>query len=459
MNPPGLMPVEPEPAALALAATFTRHLLGKAIRRLANRRGYGQRCQPELLHDVRQEICLDALQNSALIVALSLPDRHQRWFRLTERWIYHQRLSLDRIQHPEWLLAKGDESKDPELATCQLPGLGSNSNHLQALAAHSKSHASGKANLAATAAPLGIDPRRVRRIWERLAKELGYDEEFLRFWRRRLGEALTGLGADLLRDRGECWLLPLQHLAPDPKGRRQRIARIRKVLNVRPLPSDLRRASGHNLAGRGHIGQDPHQVLSYATALAPNSAAAWLWRFEAALAKRDLRDALGSVRQAHRLGADFVTLLLARARLREAAGKLAFGIRLLQRHSQRPGRDGVRLRAALESATATVTQRDGGPGATTSTGTKAEVTPRDGGPGATTSTGTKAEVTQRDGGPGATTSTGTKAEVTQRDGGPGATTSTGTKADSAAIKASPKSCSSAASGRGSVQPGKVANQP
>lgn len=255
------MPVEPEPAALALAATFTRHLLGKAIRRLANRRGYGQRCQPELLHDVRQEICLDALQNSALIVALSLPDRHQRWFRLTERWIYHQRLSLDRIQHPEWLLAKGDESKNPELATCQLPGLGSNSNHLQALAAHSKSHASGKANLAATAAPLGIDPRRVRRIWERLAKELGYDEEFLRFWRRRLGEALTGLGADLLRDRGECWLLPLQHLAPDPKGRRQRIARIRKVLNVRPLPSDLRRASGHNLAGRGRIWQDPHQVL------------------------------------------------------------------------------------------------------------------------------------------------------------------------------------------------------
>jgi tetratricopeptide (TPR) repeat protein len=230
-----------------------------------------------------------------------------------------------------------------------LPGL--TPRLLDALAHSARQHRNGRANVAATAAPLGLHPRRVRQFWEEAAARLGYGDEYLQFWRQRLGEALTGLAADLLRDRGQCLLLAGPRNRPDPAGRLRRIRRIRSQLMVRPLPPDLRRALSPSLRRGGVHGLDPRALLAHAAALQPDSPAVWSWSFEAAVARGDLRAAAADLLRARDCGGDAVSQTLARARLLEARGRHAAALALLGRALARLGDAGaVRLRNALAAA-------------------------------------------------------------------------------------------------------------
>ena len=296
--------------ALALFEPFARRLLPGALRRLASRRGYTDARRVDLLADVKQELRLDCVEHAGLIAQLSAQERHQRWFRLAERWVYRQRLRVDRVGEPRPAREPSASALPPDAAALAptladaLPAL--SSRLLQALAHAARQHRNGRANVAATAAPLGLHPRRVRQLWEEAAARLGYGDEYLQFWRQRLGEALTGLAADLLCDRGQCRLLagagPRNR--PDPAGRLRRIRRIRSQLMVRPLPPDLRRALSPSLRRGGEHGLDPRALLAHAAALQPDSPTVWSWSFEAAVARGDLRTAAADVRRARDCGGD-----------------------------------------------------------------------------------------------------------------------------------------------------------
>ena len=329
-----------ERPSLTLADHFTNRLLPQAIRRLAARRGLSRTQQRDLLEDAAQEIRLDALEHELEICALSATDRHQRWFRATERFVYRQRLCAPRLTEA----AEGTEPPLPSEASVPLDLA---QEPWRSLRDHTQRHGNGRPNLKATAGRMRLPERHVRQLWERYTSQLGYDDQFLAFWARRLAEALTGLAADLLRDAGACHLLPQRREAPDPQGRRRRIRRIRRMLQLRPLPHHVRRALALDMHDRAHAAAKPLQILVQATTLAPDFAAGWLWRFEAALACDHLADAAASLTQARRLRGDLPALALARARLFEAQGQLPRASRLLQRAARRwPD---ARLRAAVDS--------------------------------------------------------------------------------------------------------------
>lgn len=326
--------------ALALADHFTSRLLPQAIRRLSARRGLSRTQQRDLLEDAAQEIRLDALEHAQEICALSATARHQRWFRATERFVYRQRLCAPRLTEA----TEGVEPPLPEDA-CALVDL--TQEPWRSLREHTQRHGNGRPNLKATAGRMRLPERQVRQLWERCTSQLGYDDQFLAFWGRRLAEALTGLAADLLRDAGACHLLPQRREPPDPHGRRRRIRRIRRMLQLRPLPPPLRRALALDVHERAQAATQPLRMLVQATALAPDWSAGWLWRFEAALACGQIADAASSLAEARRLRGDRPALALARARLLEAQGHLPRAGRLLQRAAQRwPD---PRLRTAVDS--------------------------------------------------------------------------------------------------------------
>jgi hypothetical protein len=358
-------------AALALFEPFARRLLPGALRRLARRRGYTEARRVDLLADVKQELRLDCVEHAGLIVQLSAQERHQRWFRIAERWVYRQRLRVDRVGEGRPAREPSASALPPDAAALAptladaLPALPSRLLH--ALAHAARQHRNGRANVAATAAPLGLHPRRVRQLWEEAAARLGYGDEYLQFWRQRLGEALTGLAADLLRDRGQCLLLAGPRNRPDPAGRLRRIRRIHGQLMVRPLPPDLRRALSPSLRRGGAHVLDPRALLSHAAALQPDSPTVWSWSFEDAVARGDLRAAAADVRRARGCGGDAVSQTLARARLLEARGRIGAATALLGRALARHGgADAVRLRLALAAA-AQRPSTGGGDNATAST--------------------------------------------------------------------------------------------
>src|SRR5262245_47522538 len=78
-------------AALALLEPFAARILPAMLRRLAARRGYPDPRRPDLLADLRQELRLDCVQHPGSVLALDQDRRHQRWFRLAERWLYRER--------------------------------------------------------------------------------------------------------------------------------------------------------------------------------------------------------------------------------------------------------------------------------------------------------------------------------------------------------------------------------
>lgn len=322
-GPGGPGPGDPaRAAALRTLEPFARRLLPGLLRRLLGWRGFTEHARHDLRLDLEQELRLDCLLHAEAILRLPPRSRHQRWFRLVERWVYRQRLrsqpTLDDVE-PAAPTATADPAPTAENLRALLPD--APTPLLERLARDARRHRNGRCNLGATASVLGVHRRHVRRYWERAAARLGYGDEFLAFWRRRLAEALTGLAADLLRDDGSVHLLARPRPRPDPEGRLRRIRRIHGILRVRPLPVDLRRALAPLLRRADPRALPPRALLALAQDLAPDCAAVALWQFEAALADARPDLAARAVRRARPLGADPVATALARARLLQVRGR------------------------------------------------------------------------------------------------------------------------------------------
>ncbi|MBX3463858.1 MAG: hypothetical protein KF830_11870 [Planctomycetes bacterium] len=325
---------EPDRAeALALLDLFCRRLLPGLLRRIATWKQLGRGELPELAEDVRQELALDCLQHAAVVRALPATARHARWMRLAERWVYRQRVR-PRIPpaRPAGLpapIGNGEETALPEV-----PGgvrLGN-----------------GRWNLTASAVREGRPLGAMQRQLEQLASQLGGDDGF---WRARLAEALAGLAADLLQERGG--LHVLYDLTPPARQRRlRRLRALRRRFHVRPSTIDVRRAVRRwTQAAHLDAAAAPLRLLEDAVQLWPASSVAWLWLAEACLGEGDLRGALAAVRSHRRLGVPpRGRAVLLRARVLEARGRWSAAVRLLRRAAHRWPHEG-RLRQALARIT------------------------------------------------------------------------------------------------------------
>jgi len=337
-------------AALAALEPFLQRLLPAMLRCNRRWRRLPEPTRCDLIGDLRQELRLDCLEHLPVVLQLPQRERHQRWFRLVERWLYrHQpRAEVAALDH-EPGAAGGGAAFEPTVQTLRglLPGVATNV--LDHLVHRAERHRNGRCNTTATATAIGLGLRRngVRRLWADTAARLGYDDDFVAFWRRRLAEALLGLAADLLLDRGDLNVLPRRRRKPDPKGRLQRIRRIHAALTVRPVPFALRRSM--SLVLRSAAALTPVALLDEAARLQPFEPAIPLWRFEAAVAATDHAAACRALRRARALGADPVAVVLARARLLEARGRGHAALLLLARARGRQRDDG-RLASALASA-------------------------------------------------------------------------------------------------------------
>ena len=346
------MSTTPPPAARPHRAfehldEFLARGLPGLLRRMRDWKGLHPTRHGDVVEDLRQDLWLDCLENADIIESLSDQQRRARWYRLLEHRHYQLRVrGRDQIHAgvlPEHV-ACSDNRVDPAGTATNIvpdPGVGS----LLGGAAHMKN---GRINVNATSRLLGIPSREIRGGWSQLADALGYGGEFLGFWRQRLVEALVGLAADMLRDQG---LLRVHdevgRRRPDPRARLRRIRGIKRQLSVRPVPRDLRRALARwNTTTATTI--DPDQALQAAELLAPDDPAVLLWRFEHAIATGDLSTATRALWRSRQAGADPVRVVLARARLLEAAGRVHQATLLLIRASTRHRGD-PRLRAALDS--------------------------------------------------------------------------------------------------------------
>ena len=149
--------------ALALVDQFNTRLLPQAIRRLAGRRGLCRTQQRDLLEDTAQELRLDALEHAKAICALPPPERHQRWFRATERFVYRQRLAAPRLHES----AEGAESA---AASEAIGAFDPNQEPWRSLREQTQRHGNGRLNLKATAGRMGLSERHVRQLWERCSE-------------------------------------------------------------------------------------------------------------------------------------------------------------------------------------------------------------------------------------------------------------------------------------------------
>lgn len=339
--------------ALQLLQIFAQRILPGAIRRIAAWQNLPLLQVRDLCAEVRQELAVDCLENPALVTALPPRQRHARWLRATERWIYHQRsaracqgLDLDELTAPAPTAEAAPIAPAPPEAAA-------------APTAPSVSSAialgNGRCNAVASAAGHGRSARWVRQHFDRLADQLGFGETYHAFWRRRLGEAFTGLAADLLRADDRVCVLPARHAAVDITGRLRRIRRLALRFAVRRSTLDVRRML-RPLARRPRFdASSPRRLLEQATRLHPEAGPTWLWLFEACLAERDLRGAAVALRRCRRSSArGSPALVLARARLLEAHGRLPGALALLRRaHDRTPylRTFGAPLQDALTAAT------------------------------------------------------------------------------------------------------------
>jgi hypothetical protein len=283
--------------ALTQLAMFQTCLLPTTVRRIAAWKQLSRACLSDLLDDVRQELAVDCLEHAPQIVGLAVRDRHQRWMRIAERWIYHQRIAYrwqrTRLGHDDALVPP------PSLLPLPTPP-------------RFESLQNGRLNRAATATRAGRKLRELTAELEGFAWQLGHDDDHHGFWCRRAAEALTGVAADLLRARGGLHLIAAW---PEPDVDR-RLQRVRLDTTA------------------------PRRLLAAARALRPDHAAVWLWTFEAELDAGQLPAAGTALRQARAcVGCPPLAQLRARARLLEARGRLAAAARLLQRGRRRRPRD------------------------------------------------------------------------------------------------------------------------
>jgi len=173
------------------------------------------------------------------------------------------------------------------------------------------------------------------------------DEQFLLFWRRRLVEALLGLVADWLRDRGLVRLWDdTSRARPDPCARLRRIRQIKAQVSVRPVPRDIKNALARFTRPGATRRLDPWSAVHVARDLLPRSAGVHLWHFELAVAHGRLCEAAHALRRARASRTEAVPCALARARLLEAAGREARARAVLRRSAARHRGD-RRITAAL----------------------------------------------------------------------------------------------------------------
>jgi len=325
--------------ALAHLRTFGARILPGTLRRIARWKQLGRGELPELRDELLQELTLDCLQHAATIVALAPAQRHGRWMRLAERWVYRHHV---RPRLPAAVPARRPGSGvGADLDGPQLPELPDSWVRL----------ANGRWNLSASAVREGRPVAELRRELERLVVRLGCGGEHDAFWRARLAEALTGLAADLRRQRGGLRLLPGPRCRPDPERRLRRIRSLRRHFHLRPSTIDVRRRVRH-WATRSHLDADaPLRLLRDAVRIWPHSPVAWSWLAEELVARGDLAGALAAVRcqrgtpSPHR---GHTTLV--RARVLEMRGRWHAAVLLLRRAARRWPAE-ARLRRALAAIT------------------------------------------------------------------------------------------------------------
>lgn len=327
---------------------FIAESLPTALRQMSCWSGLNTRAHPDVVDDLIGELAVDCLEHAESIAAMNRRDRHNRWFRLVEQAHYRLRLRGQRRVIPDaerWLV---DPEIDGNVALEHLTGLSPNlRGTLKRLPDAAQYLRNGRLNLEGTSRHLRVRPQLLRSLWTSVAERLGYDEEFLRFWRRRLVEALLGLAADLLRDTGGLRIYD-EHARsrPDPVGRIRRLRRIRQRVSIRPLPGDMKRALTR-FSGAGGPPPSALEILDMAAGIEPDNPAVQLWRFEALIVERRLRAATRALRAARRAGAEGVRVVLARARLLEARSREHRARRLLRRAAG--ARRDPRLDAALNS--------------------------------------------------------------------------------------------------------------
>jgi hypothetical protein len=329
--------------ALASLEWFTTRLLRGQLWRSNRCRFRSAPLRQQLLVEVRQELLVDCLTHVDAVLALSPPERHRRWFRFVERWIYHElRRGEPLPEHFE--AAMHDPAVEAPRVEVALPREAVTDTEHRAATLRN-----GRTNVTATAHATGLTRPRVRALWAHIADQLGYDATFLGFWRRRLAEALTGLACDLLRDRDQVRLLPRPRRRPDPQARLRRIRQILAVLAVRPLPHEIRVAIAMAKLRRGTRSVRPIGLLAAAELLAGGCPKIALWRFEAAVADHELATAMRAVVAARDYGADPVAIVLARAKLLAVRGRIGAAGCLLHRARARQPHD-PRLDLATRSA-------------------------------------------------------------------------------------------------------------
>lgn len=325
--------------ALACLQAFSERYLPGTIRRLCAWKRLPRATRPELLADVRQELAVDCLQHAASIVAASTAERHLRWMRLADRFVHRQFATSPRSR----------TEAAPRTTTLALP----EDTGLPALA-DVRSLRNGRLNLRETASHRGVHERTLRRELAVVAEQLGAGREHHAFWCRRLAEALTGLAADLLRARGLVQLWPRSHQPPDPEARLRRLRRLVGHFPIRAATLPQRTILRRWLLRAALDDAAPRRLLADARAVAPPTAAVWLWTFEAELVAGDLRAACRALRAArHCQRPPAVSIALARARLLEARGRWPAACRTLRRAAARwPRRQPLAAIAAAISGTA-----------------------------------------------------------------------------------------------------------
>jgi hypothetical protein len=330
--------------ALLALASFTERLLYGQIRRHGRCARATTERRRQLHAEIQQELRADCVEHAAEILSLPIRERHSRWFRMAERWLYREHRSAScgddgdqaDIRSPDGFLAllRAEAERMAEQA------LGS--------AAYDRP-TDQRDSVSSFARRVGLSRTDARDVWAQTATQIGYDEAYFAFWRRRLAEALTGLAADRLRDSGRLCLLPRRRAKPDPMTRSRRVQRIVERLRVAPQPHDIRKALAMLQRRRAIHRRSPAELLAAAARLDPKSPTIELWRFESAMADNDMLAAARALRRARRRSADPVAVALSRARLAAMRRGHAAGRAILARAIERHPSD-ERLRAAWRMA-------------------------------------------------------------------------------------------------------------
>lgn len=311
----------PAEQAMALLAPFCTRLLPGTLRRIIAWKRLPRTALPDLTEDVHQELALDCLQHAEAILALPANNRHLRWMRVAERWVYRTRVQPSRehrLIEDSWATPEAREDLR------SMPWL-------DMVALHN-----GRRNLGATAARHGMRVRELQRAIDDHTAAAGYDEDHYAFWRQRAAEALTGLAADLLRESSPLLLLSRRRRRPDPVARLLRLKQLAQRFPVRPVTRSVRVVLQPWVRRPRLDERSPRRLLAAALRLTPQSAAAALWLFEACVCDGDLAAAARALRQAqHSERPPHGSITLARARLLEVRGRPQAAVALVRRAHRR----------------------------------------------------------------------------------------------------------------------------